>query len=155
MRAGVPAMARQIDAAAKGQLIVDDDDLLMVAGADRMMVVEAEAHAAVACATAAASASAARARACRPSRNPRSGCSNAARAARCVTNAISSSSRVGASVASRAGLEIDRGRDVPAENEDRVARVEQRASHQPEIVGGILDAVEASARSTRQQFLPG
>ena len=62
------------------------------------------------------------------------------------TNASSSSSRVGASVASRAGVEIDRGREVPAEDEDRVARVEQRASHQPEVVRGILDAVNAASR---------
>ena len=39
-------MAGQIDAAAERQLIVDDDDLLVMAGADGMMVVEAEAHAA-------------------------------------------------------------------------------------------------------------
>ena len=42
MRARVPAMAGQIDAAAERELIVDDDDLLMVDAADGMAVVEAE-----------------------------------------------------------------------------------------------------------------
>ena len=38
-------MARQVDAAAERQLVVDDDDLLMMRGADGMVVVEAEADA--------------------------------------------------------------------------------------------------------------
>ena len=45
MRARVPAMAGQIDAAAERQLIVDHDDLLMVAGADGMTIVEPESDA--------------------------------------------------------------------------------------------------------------
>ena len=46
MRARVPSVAGQIDAAAERELIVNDHDLLMVAAADRMAVVEAESHAA-------------------------------------------------------------------------------------------------------------
>ena len=46
VRARVPAMAGQIDAAAERELVVDDDDLLMVRAADGMAIVEAEPDAA-------------------------------------------------------------------------------------------------------------
>ena len=78
MGARVPAMARQIDAAAERQLIVDHDNLLMVGAADGMMIVESEVERREASAIRAAIASTDRARACRVRRSPTSGCSSEA-----------------------------------------------------------------------------
>ena len=46
MRACVPAMAGQIDAAAERELVVDHNDFLMMRATDGVVVVEAEPHAA-------------------------------------------------------------------------------------------------------------
>ena len=94
MVARVPTVSRQIDAAAKGQLIVNHHDLLVMAGAYWMVIIESEADAA-----------------CAPSHPPpRRACSADAKRAeesqikmdgRCgrrfAMKAISASSRVGAS----------------------------------------------------------
>ena len=46
MRPRIPAVPRQIDAAAERQLIIDNDNLLMMGSADGMVIVEPESHAA-------------------------------------------------------------------------------------------------------------
>ncbi len=100
------------------------------------------------CAIPAAGGSAGRARGCRASRNPKSGCSNGAQdgagsQTRSACRAVS-----GRPSRRRQGRRSIVEADVPANDEDRVARVEQRASYQPEIVRGILYAAEALARGS-------
>src|SRR5687768_15806190 len=47
MRARVPSMTGEIDATRKGELIVNNDDLLMMRAADRVTIVKAEPHVAM------------------------------------------------------------------------------------------------------------
>ena len=77
--AGVPAARRQIDAAAEGDRVVDDHDLLMMRAAGRMRVVVAESRSGGAASTTGRTAAPTRGRARRSSGSPRSGCGPAAR----------------------------------------------------------------------------
>ena len=145
VRARVPAMARQIDAAAERQLIVDDDDLLMVQAPtgwrsskpNRTRSRHAPAEP--------------------PSRErialervegavvPRQDVATKCRPPSCdiCEQLVEPRWRGRPSGWRDARQQIGVGVDIPAENEHRAAGVQQRPPHQPEIVGGILNAVEA------------
>ena len=144
VRRGVPAMPGQVDAAAERHRVVDDDDLLVVRAADRVMVVEAEAHLARHA----------------PAQSPprqRIALEGVERrvipdqhvAAELRTPAhdegeqrVESSRRIGHRRVG-AGQQIEVGLDVPADDEDRVARPQQRLARPAEVVGRVLDAAKA------------
>ena len=144
MRARIPAMARQIDAAAERQLIVDNDDLLMMASADGMVIVEPESHAARH----------------PPSQPPARERIAFERVERAVVPRQDVTPKVRASPRDirqqlieprrrlrfvwrlRARQQIGVGGDVPAQAEHALARVEQRPPDKTEIVGGVLNAVK-------------
>ena len=141
MGARVPAMARQIDAAAERQLIVDHDNLLMVGAADGMMIVEPETNA---------------------SRHPPSEPPSRQRIAlerveRAVVPRQDVAAKVRASscdmreqlveprrrVRRRAArVQIDVRRDIPAQTEHGLAGAEQGLPDQAEVVGRVLNAIE-------------
>ena len=90
----------------------------------------------------AAIASTDRARACRARRSPTSGCSTegvgvVARHGRAACRAASARPR-----AATPGSRSMWRRDVPAQTEHGLARVEQGLPDQPEVVGSILNAIE-------------
>ena len=137
-------MPGQVDAATERQRVVDDDDLLVVRAADRVMVVEAEAHLAR------------HAPAQSPPRQriPLEGVERGVIpdehvAAKLRTPAHDEGEqRVQSSRWTRhrrigARQQIEIGLDVPPDDEDRVARPEQRLARPPEVVGRVLDAAKA------------
>ena len=142
MRGRVPPMPCQIDAAAERQHIVDDNDLLVMGPADWMTIVECEAHLLRHL----------------PHPSPRRQRLALERVQlrivprEHVTGELWTAAdhpfqqlveaRRGA-VGCSARNEIERGLNIPAENEDRLARVQERVPDEAEIVGGVLNAGEA------------
>ena len=135
-------MARQIDAAAERQLIVDHDNLLMMGGADGMVIVKSESNAAR-----------------HPPSEPPSRQRIALERVECaVVPRQDVAPKLWASSCDKrqqlveprrrvrrrdAGVQIDVGRDVPAQTEHGLAGAEQGLPDQAEVVGSILNAVKA------------
>ena len=142
MVARVPTVSRQIDAAAKGQLIVNHHDLLVMAGAYWMVIIESEADAAWHT----------------PSEPPPRQRFTLERVQRTVIPDQDVDTQVRTPLRDKGDQRIEPGRrvstaepgrevdgrgDIPTEDEHRVARFEQRPSHQLKIVSRILDTVKA------------
>ncbi len=142
MVARVPPVSRQIDAAAKRQLIVNHDDLLVMARADWMVIIESEADPAWHT----------------PSHPPARQRFTLERVERTVVPDQDVDTQVWTplrdegeqriepgrrAVIAEPWREVDRRGHIPTEDEHRVARCEQRLSHQLKIMSRILDTVEA------------
>ena len=141
---GVPPMPGQVDAAAERQGVVDDDDLLVMGAADRMVVVEAESHLS--------------------GHPPAEPPSRQRIAFERVERRVIPDEDVAAQLRALShdegeqfveagwrgvwwlrliGQEIEVGLDVPPDDEDRMARLQQRLPRPPEVVGRVLHAAEA------------
>ena len=141
VRGRVPPMPRQVDAAGEGERVVDDDDLLVVRRAERMVIVEPEVHA--------------------PGHAPSQAPSREGIPLERVEGRVVPGEEVAAqlrlathdpgqqlvepgrrAVGRAARHEIERRRDVPPDAENGVARLEHGLPGQAEVVGGVLDARE-------------
>jgi hypothetical protein len=153
VRGRVPPMPRQVDAAGEGEHVVDDDDLLVVRRAERMVIVEPEVHA--------------------PGHAPSQAPSREGIPLERVESRVVPGEDVAAQLrlathdpgqqlveASRRAVghaprhEIEGCRDVPPDAENGVARLEHGLPGQAKIVGGVLDAREPRCARDAPAVLP-
>jgi hypothetical protein len=137
-------MSGQVGAAAERHRIVDDDDLLMVRAADRMVVVEAESdltrHAPAEPPPRQRIALEGVERRVVPDQNV---AAQLRAAADDVGEQRVEPRRRTRRRRGRVGQQVEIGLDVPPDDEDRMTGLEHRVAHPAEVVGGVLDAAEA------------
>ena len=161
MRARVPAMARQIDAAAERQLIVDHDHLLVMAGADGMTVVKPEPHASRHSPSEPPSRERIALERVERSVVPRQDVATKVRATSCdIREQLVEPRRRVRRLGGDAREQIDVGHDVPAQNEDRCgapraepAGPDGSSRRHPECSKSGMRARRASSFSRARQSL--